>query len=157
MLELWKSKQVQARMERHDADDDGGRWITTENGNHVHINGGGEPDKGNPYVIAAMQQGKYSEKAHDAVLEDPHFVGEKEVEEQAYDQLKYNLAYYETHLSVTSFRIVQYPTDGGLADVDVEYDVDVKIPVGRDIETGRTEYEYETEGRKETLQLKVLK
>lgn len=30
-------------------DDDEGRWITTENGHHVHINAEGTPDKGNPH------------------------------------------------------------------------------------------------------------
>lgn len=35
-------------------DDDKGRWITTEDGNRVHLNEEGKPDKGNPYVIAAM-------------------------------------------------------------------------------------------------------
>lgn len=40
------------------ADDDDGRWITTENGHHVHLNEEGEPDKGNPHVIEAMESGE---------------------------------------------------------------------------------------------------
>lgn len=36
-------------------DEDKGRWITTENNHHVHLNEEGEPDKGNPHVIAAME------------------------------------------------------------------------------------------------------
>lgn len=40
--------------------DDDGRWITTENGHHVHISEEGTPDKGNPHVIAAMKRGKGS-------------------------------------------------------------------------------------------------
>lgn len=38
--------------------DEEGGWITTENGHHVHINGEGVPDRGNPHVITAMQGGK---------------------------------------------------------------------------------------------------
>ncbi len=44
--------------------DDGGKgkWITTKDGNHVYLNEEGEPEKGNPYVIAAMNNSspKYS-------------------------------------------------------------------------------------------------
>lgn len=43
--------------DRHDADDDEGRWVTTEGGKHIHLNEEGEPDKGNPHVIAAMTEG----------------------------------------------------------------------------------------------------
>lgn len=42
--------------------DDEGRWITTENGHHIHLNGEGEPDKGNKHVIAAMEGKKSSSK-----------------------------------------------------------------------------------------------
>ena len=35
-------------------DEDGGRWVTTEEGHRVHINSEGEPDKGNPHVIEKM-------------------------------------------------------------------------------------------------------
>lgn len=42
---------------RNDGDDDG-RWITTKNGHHIHLNEEGEPDKGNPRVIQAMNQRK---------------------------------------------------------------------------------------------------
>ena len=35
--------------------DDNGRWVTTEKKHKVHINEGGEPDMGNPYVLAAMK------------------------------------------------------------------------------------------------------
>ena len=30
-------------------------WITSENGNHIHIGPDGNPDKGNPYVLAAIK------------------------------------------------------------------------------------------------------
>lgn len=49
--------------ERHDAadDDEEGRWVTTDNGHKVHINEEGEPDKGNPHVLAVME-GKKGKK-----------------------------------------------------------------------------------------------
>lgn len=55
VLEVWKARQVQSRMNSHFDDDDEGRWITTENGHHVHLNEGGEPDIGNPHVVSAMK------------------------------------------------------------------------------------------------------
>lgn len=47
------------RQKRLDAknDEDEGRWITTENNHKVHLNEEGEPDKGNPRVIKAMESG----------------------------------------------------------------------------------------------------
>ena len=39
----------------NDAEDDDGRWVTTEEGNHMFIDGEGEPTKGNPYVLAAAK------------------------------------------------------------------------------------------------------
>lgn len=37
--------------------DDDGRWVTTENDHHIHINEEGVPDKGNPHVLKAMTSG----------------------------------------------------------------------------------------------------
>lgn len=45
----------QLQTQRHDAADDDGRWVTTENDHRVHINEEGVPDKGNPYVLATMR------------------------------------------------------------------------------------------------------
>lgn len=39
------------------ADDEEGRWVTTENDHKVHLNEEGVPDKGNPHVIQAMTNG----------------------------------------------------------------------------------------------------
>ena len=43
---------------RSDADDDEGRWVTTENDHKVHLNEEGVPDKGNPHVLKAMTSGE---------------------------------------------------------------------------------------------------
>lgn len=40
---------------RTDIDDDG-RWVTTEDDHHIHINSAGTIDKGNPHVLAAIQK-----------------------------------------------------------------------------------------------------
>jgi len=42
-------------MSHMDADDGDGRWVTTKDGNHMFINGEGEPTKGNPHVLAAAK------------------------------------------------------------------------------------------------------
>ena len=44
-----------ARRQKRLDDKEEGRWVTTENDNRVHINEQGVPDKGNPYVLAAMR------------------------------------------------------------------------------------------------------
>lgn len=46
------------RQKRLDAKaDEEGRWVTTEEGHHVHFNENGEPDKGNPHVLNVMKFG----------------------------------------------------------------------------------------------------
>lgn len=163
----FKNRRYARLMERADAaDDDKGRWITTENGHKVHLNEEGEPDKGNPHVVDKMkggesgssdnEPGKYSEKAHENVTASRNFVGSSNLERQARDYLNHHLGYGEEYADVKDFHIAQNPTENGLADVDVEYEVRVRIPVGRDPETGVEEYEDDYEYRTKTLQLKVL-
>ncbi|MBQ6672657.1 MAG: hypothetical protein IJM73_05495 [Spirochaetales bacterium] len=49
------------RTTRQDADEGDGHWVTTKEGNHMFINGEGEPTKGNPHVLAvAKGEGKSS-------------------------------------------------------------------------------------------------
>lgn len=43
-------------------DEDEGRWVTTENDHKIHINEKGEIDKGNPYVLKAIQSGQERSK-----------------------------------------------------------------------------------------------
>lgn len=50
------------RQKRLDAKAEG-RWITTENNHHIHLNEEGVPDKGNPHVIEAMS-GKVGSPKH---------------------------------------------------------------------------------------------
>ena len=52
--------RVNMDLHRRADDDDEGRWITTEEGHKVHINAEGEPDKGNPHVLAVMNGGRKS-------------------------------------------------------------------------------------------------
>ena len=59
-MNLIRAKHLQRRVRM----DDDGKWVTTEGGNHVHINGEGVPDKGNPHVLEAMgEELKSSSKA----------------------------------------------------------------------------------------------
>ena len=52
----YKKRRAARILARLDAkgDNDEGRWVTTENDNRVHLNKNGVPDKGNPFVLAAM-------------------------------------------------------------------------------------------------------
>lgn len=49
-----REQRLNDRGVRLDEDEDGGRWVTTENGHKIHINEEGEPDKGNPHVLGVM-------------------------------------------------------------------------------------------------------
>ena len=60
-------------------DDDEGRWVTTENGHHVHLNEEGNPDKGNPHVLAAAKGESKSPKTK------PKNIGTKEDVQQLLD------------------------------------------------------------------------
>lgn len=64
-IKAYKKRRYIRLLDRMDADDDEGQWITTENGHHVHINAEGEPDVGNTHVIAAMSGGKTGPKQLD--------------------------------------------------------------------------------------------
>lgn len=64
----FKIRRMERLLRRMDAadggeDEDEGRWITTENGHHVHLNEEGEPDKGNPHVIEKMTDESGSEES----------------------------------------------------------------------------------------------
>ena len=61
----------------------------------------------------------------------------------------------EEYADVESFKIVSNPGNGKTGDVEAEYSVSQRIPVGYDPETGRTEYDYDTEYRKGTFQVKL--
>lgn len=52
----YKERRAARILARLDAknDTDEGRWVTTENDNRIHLNKNGVPDKGNPFVLAAM-------------------------------------------------------------------------------------------------------
>lgn len=45
-----------------DADDGDGHWVTTKEGNHMFIDGEGNPTKGNPHVLAAAKGESGSKK-----------------------------------------------------------------------------------------------
>lgn len=69
---------------------------------------------------------------------------------KAENYLNYHLGNGETGVKVTSLETTK---DGK---VKVNYDVDVKISIGVDSETGLTEYEYDTEARSETYEPSIL-
>ena len=54
-----RAMRLDARGIRLDRNKDDGRWITTKNGRHVHLNEQGVPDKGNRHVVNAMKAGHY--------------------------------------------------------------------------------------------------
>lgn len=71
------------------------------------------------------------------------------------DYLNHHLYGAERYCFVDSAEIVSEPDERGYTDVMVEYHVRVHIPVGIDRETGRTEYEDDTEYRRNVIKLKL--
>ena len=69
------------RQSRNDAKEDGGRWITTENGHRVHLNEEGEPDKGNPNVLNVMNDAPKKSATKDSLNK-----GFEEIIKQAKDR-----------------------------------------------------------------------
>ena len=61
-IEAYRKRRFDRAIARLDAKEDEGRWITTENGHHVHLNEEGEIDKGNPKVVAYMEDDEVGSK-----------------------------------------------------------------------------------------------
>ncbi|MBE6725077.1 MAG: hypothetical protein E7576_07810 [Ruminococcaceae bacterium] len=53
-VRAFQGRRYKRLLARMDANTDKGKWITTENNHKVHLNENGQPDMGNPHVIAAM-------------------------------------------------------------------------------------------------------
>ena len=94
-----------------------------------------------------------SQSLEDRLMMSGEYVGSREVERQIEDELNYRLAEGEEYAHVDSFRIISNPGDGRTGDVEAQYHVGVRIPLGRDPETGDMEYEYDTEYRSSTFQV----
>lgn len=99
--------------------------------------------------------GRAGGSVDDKVRSSEDYVGDRSVEKQINEQLRYNLGSGEQYADVESFKIVSNPGNGQTGDVEAEYSVSMKIPVGYDYETGQTEYEYDTEYRRGTFQVKL--
>lgn len=99
--------------------------------------------------------GRAGGSVDDKVRSSKDYVGDRSVEKQINEQLRYSLGSGEQYADVESFKIVSNPGNGQTGDVEAEYSVSMKIPVGYDYETGQTEYEYDTEYRRGTFQVKL--
>lgn len=105
-------KKFREDQRRCDAEDEeGGRWVTTEEDHRVHINEEGIPDKGNPYVLKAMMSGTKTreeigrrkvEKLRKGIKNgiDAYKKADENVKKSAekYDELEKRLRKIEKHL-----------------------------------------------------------
>lgn len=58
-VERFKRRRMQRLLERASrADEDDGRWVTSEEGHKIHLNENGVVDKANPFVLATMGKPK---------------------------------------------------------------------------------------------------
>ena len=83
-----RAARILARLDAKD-DNDEGRWVTTENDNRVHLNKNGVPDKGNPFVLAAMtgKKPKLSMNYHQKNVEKAIKTGKSFEVEEALEKL----------------------------------------------------------------------
>ena len=106
---------------RKDADDDG-RWITTENGHHVHINAEGEPDKGNPHVVDKMtKQSEYKK------LDKPHYITNPfghRMESYGEGNVKDKLGKY--HVYATDKYGGKFADSGNIGGINIKREVDLQ-------------------------------
>lgn len=78
LLQKMKAHSVNiSEASRFDADDEEGRWVTTESGKHMFINGEGEPTKGNPHVLAAAKGESKSSKSSGKAISEAFKTGGK--------------------------------------------------------------------------------
>ena len=82
-------------------------------------------------------------------------VENSEVLQRAQDYVSHRLGTNEYSAKVISAEVVSEIDRDGIADVKVEYEVGVRIPIGIDPETGRMEIETDTEYRTGTFAMKV--
>lgn len=100
-------------------------------------------------------RGKRGGSVDNKVRSSADYVGDRSVERQINEQLNHSLGSGEEYADVESFKIISNPGNGQTGDVEAEYRVGLKIPVGYDYEIGQTEYEYDTEYRTQTFQIKL--
>lgn len=98
---------------------------------------------------------------NDAIRGRADYVGDADVLRQVNDQLRHRLGRSEEYATAdpNSIRIT---TDArrnaqGMGIVNASYDVDVRVPVGVDPETGRLEMETATETRTGDFNVRLLK
>lgn len=82
-------------------------------------------------------------------------VAQSAVNRAAQEYVQHHLYNGETFGTVESAQIVSPVDKNGYADVKIEARKDVQIPIGRDIETGQMEYDYDVEYQTITTHLKV--
>ena len=88
---------------------------------------------------------------------DKGIISESEAEKVINEQVKYSLGENETYADVESVKIVSDISANGTANVEASIRTNLQIPVGYDMETGMTEYEYDHEYRTQTFRIKVKK
>ena len=98
-----------------------------------------------------------TEEVDGLIRNSEDYVGDHSIERQIRDILNYHLGEGEQYADVDSFDIISNPGNGDFGDVEAQYHVNVKIPVGRDPETGQMEYEYDTEYRSDVFQVVLRK
>ena len=129
-------KRRDARLQsRCDADDDDGRWVTTQNGHKIHINEEGVPDKGNPHVLAVMNGGGGVDSK---VRGSSRYRGDDPIKKEVKEDVRrFTKA---RGIKIESFKILSDPDKKGKAEVEVEYWATVRSLAGVDPKTRKKEY-----------------
>lgn len=98
---------------------------------------------------------------NDRIRASADYVGDAEVVSQINDQLRHRLGRSETYATVDpqSIRITSDArrNSQGFGTVTAEYEVNVRVPVGVDAETGRLDMGEETEYRSGEFNIRLLR
>ena len=112
-------------------------------------------------IGAARNNGDTTTQSFSSIQEQvsssPDYVGDRSVEEQIDDQLRYNLPMGAEYARVDSFTIVSNPGGGEFGDVEAQYTVEYSIPVTQTDADGYTwtDYERESETVYSTFQVRL--
>lgn len=111
------------RQKRLDAKDDDGQWITTENNHKIHLNEEGVPDKGNPFVVQAMNDGN-----KEVAVEKKEPVSKRRVNQKLDEIVKSDMV-YEYKIKAIADELDKMRTGTMIKMPDSWADDDGKVPI----------------------------
>ena len=95
------------------------------------------------------------EQVRQNLLSSGDYIGDSEVKREVEDWLNHNLSRYESSASVDEIRVISNPGGREFGDVEVDYTVIERVPVGRDPDTGLQDFDFERASYTETFHMRL--